>query len=138
MVTECPRRRLISILKALNVLSSAKYFLELTAFIRQPARNQTKIPRMRIALAQRRLPIGYHNLAYFGSVSTLRRRKQVYLRTKSSAVGSKSFFINIYIEAILNLSSVDPYPYSEVGCFALLLVSYAGLGSVLLFPQYQR
>ena len=44
----------------------------------------------------------------------------------------------IYIKAILDLSSQDPYPSSEVGCFALLLVSYAGVGSVLLFPPYQK
>ena len=38
VVTECPRRRMVSILKALNVLSSVKYFLGLIAFFRQPAR----------------------------------------------------------------------------------------------------
>ena len=45
--------------------------------------------------------------------------------------------LKLYIEAILDLSSLDPYPSSEVGCFALL-VSYAGLGSVLLFPPYRK
>ena len=123
MVIECPRRRLISIiLKALNVFSSAKYFLELTAFIRQPARNQTKIPRMRIALAQRRLPIGYHNLAFLDPCQPFEGGSRCfYVRSPVQLDQNRSLLI--YIEAILNLSSLDPYPSSEVGCFALLLVS---------------
>ena len=56
---------------------------------------------------------------------------------QSSVQLEQNCSLKIYIKAILDLSSQDPYPSSEVGCFALL-VSYAGLGSVLLFPPYRK